>query len=62
MKRLISLIIFIASIVLAIVFYAVIFSGFSYIWFNAVAIFCICIVTFLAGFGIFISGLIVEKE
>jgi hypothetical protein len=56
-----SAIIFILSVVVAGIFYMVIFNKYQSVWtFNA--IFYLCMVTFTCGFGIFIGAIVLERK
>jgi len=63
MKRnILSLIILLAAIAFAIIFYIIIFSRYESVWFDVNAIFFLCMVTFIMACGIFVSAIILEKS
>ena len=62
MRNVFSIIIIIATIIGAAVAYYFIFTGYDKIWFNFMAIFLLCLTTFLLAVGIFIGAILVERR
>lgn len=63
MKRnLISAILIVVTIILAIIFYIVLFNSFEKVWFDFVPVFYFCLITFFAAIGIFVSAILIEKK
>ena len=60
--ELLSTVIFIATVVLALILYVVILSSYENILSNFHAMFWLCFVTFLAGVGILASAILREKN
>jgi len=57
-----SALIFILTLVAAVVGYIYVFKHFTTIWFDFTPIFFLCVITFLLGAGVFTSAVMLEKK
>jgi ABC-type polysaccharide/polyol phosphate export permease len=62
MKNIISVIIFIASTVLAFIGIVAVSKNYDKVWFEFVPMFLICVCAFSCGFGIWISALVAKNS
>ena len=61
-RTILSLFIATLTIFAAVFLYMYIFKSFETIWFDFKAIFLLCVVTFGAGCGLYISAILIEKH
>ena len=60
-NNILSAIIFVLSVVVACIFYVVVMQRHESLW-EFSAVFYLCMITFIAGFGIFVSAIVLEKN
>ena len=61
-NKVLSALIFMLSVVVGAVFYVIVFRRFDRVWFEFQPIFYLCVITFSAAFGIYISAIVIDTE